>query len=620
VARALRRRRLAELKRKGSAPTATPASCSSARAGRGRHVQAPLVARWTEDALPPLWQRVILQSWDMRFGDSQEAASSYVVGQVWGVDGADRYLLGQIRAGSRSPTRQGGPRARRLRCRRRPPSSSRRRPTAPRSSTRCGTRSRPDPDRARGRQGGPRRRGRAVRRGGQRAAAGRATTSRARPATSRRHVEDFIEEHAVFPNGANDDQVDAMTQALNWLEHLWPSSNDTYAAMLNDAHVEGMYRGVMLPIRSYRLVPGPQRRATDVDRADQTDYNLPIGADGSIDQRRAPAGSSSTSTSRTRCAPPPTATTSSSRSSRSSRTARPTSTAAGSRTCASSRRARRGRSSEIRPARDGVPGLHQGPAARTRAPTTAASCRRRRDQARLAPRRLRLGPRGRQLAGRSMLRSCYRPWKLKDRVLRIGARTSPRAAASRTSRQHPARRRPDGGAPAARQLVPRRRGVRRRAALRRAAEVRDGRRRRRRRRLRAAAERGDGARLGADAHGARPDPDRQPRAGRDVRRSRRPRPARHRRLVCRHVQPPRHRGRRRDQRGPGHRVRAAAALQGDRQPRRRARRRLGQRPGRRGAAGRQPGGRDGQGRAGPPAPRPGRRAAQGARDRNHRWP
>jgi predicted phage terminase large subunit-like protein len=34
----------------------------------------------------------------MRFSDSQKAASSYVVGQAWGVAGANRYLLAQIRA------------------------------------------------------------------------------------------------------------------------------------------------------------------------------------------------------------------------------------------------------------------------------------------------------------------------------------------------------------------------------------------------------------------------------------------------------------------------------------------------------------------------------------------
>ena len=30
-------------------------------------------------------------------------------------------------------------------------------------------------------------------------------------------VADFIEEHAVFPNGTHDDQVDAHSQALTWL-------------------------------------------------------------------------------------------------------------------------------------------------------------------------------------------------------------------------------------------------------------------------------------------------------------------------------------------------------------------------------------------------------------------
>jgi hypothetical protein len=42
------------------------------------------------------WDRKA-QSWDMRFGDSQKAASSYVVGQVWGWHGADSYLLAQVR-------------------------------------------------------------------------------------------------------------------------------------------------------------------------------------------------------------------------------------------------------------------------------------------------------------------------------------------------------------------------------------------------------------------------------------------------------------------------------------------------------------------------------------------
>lgn len=50
--------------------------------------------RWT--TLPPFWERKVA-SWDMDFG-SVEEGTSYVVGQVWGVDGADFYLLGQIRA------------------------------------------------------------------------------------------------------------------------------------------------------------------------------------------------------------------------------------------------------------------------------------------------------------------------------------------------------------------------------------------------------------------------------------------------------------------------------------------------------------------------------------------
>ena len=52
---------------------------------------------WTPESLPPRWQRMVA-SWDMRFSDSQKQESSFVVGQVWGIDGADRYLLGQIRA------------------------------------------------------------------------------------------------------------------------------------------------------------------------------------------------------------------------------------------------------------------------------------------------------------------------------------------------------------------------------------------------------------------------------------------------------------------------------------------------------------------------------------------
>ena len=61
---------------------------------------------WDAHALPDdpeglpldwMWERVVT-SWDMRFGDSQDHTTSYVVGQVWGKYRADRYLLCQVRA------------------------------------------------------------------------------------------------------------------------------------------------------------------------------------------------------------------------------------------------------------------------------------------------------------------------------------------------------------------------------------------------------------------------------------------------------------------------------------------------------------------------------------------
>ena len=39
----------------------------------------------------------IIQSWDMSFGDNEEATSSYVVGQVWGKFKGEKYLLRQVR-------------------------------------------------------------------------------------------------------------------------------------------------------------------------------------------------------------------------------------------------------------------------------------------------------------------------------------------------------------------------------------------------------------------------------------------------------------------------------------------------------------------------------------------
>lgn len=50
---------------------------------------------WTDGMLPDHWDRT-LTSWDCAF--KATTSSDYVVGQLWGVSGADRYLLKQVRA------------------------------------------------------------------------------------------------------------------------------------------------------------------------------------------------------------------------------------------------------------------------------------------------------------------------------------------------------------------------------------------------------------------------------------------------------------------------------------------------------------------------------------------
>lgn len=172
--------------------------------------------RWTN--LPPQWERVVA-SWDMRFSDSQQAASSYVVGQVWGIDGADRYLLAQIRARlsftesvkAVQALAQMHPEAKAKLVERKangaavidtlqrkvpglipiePEGGKEVRAAAVEPYVESGNVFLPD------------------------------TTFIPVPAGYKAtNVQDFIEEHAVFPNGTHDDQVDAMSQALNWLEH-----------------------------------------------------------------------------------------------------------------------------------------------------------------------------------------------------------------------------------------------------------------------------------------------------------------------------------------------------------------------------------------------------------------
>lgn len=66
------------------------------RAAGGVIVHTDWLKHW--DTLPPLEEmEEIIQSWDLRTGKSQEASTSFVVGQVWGRIGANRYLIDQVR-------------------------------------------------------------------------------------------------------------------------------------------------------------------------------------------------------------------------------------------------------------------------------------------------------------------------------------------------------------------------------------------------------------------------------------------------------------------------------------------------------------------------------------------
>lgn len=162
------------------------------------------------------WDQVVT-SWDMRFSDSQAETSSYVVGQVWGVHGADRYLLGQIRARlSFTDTLK----AVQSLAAWRKDSHAKLVEKKANGAAVINTLQRKvtglipiEPE------GGKDVRAAAV---SPLVEAGNVFL----PSTDfipcpkgyePTSVADFIEEFALFPNGSNDDQVDAMSQALNWI-------------------------------------------------------------------------------------------------------------------------------------------------------------------------------------------------------------------------------------------------------------------------------------------------------------------------------------------------------------------------------------------------------------------
>jgi predicted phage terminase large subunit-like protein len=171
--------------------------------------------RWTPDSLPREFHRVIA-SWDMAFKD--EKGSSFVVGQIWGLRDADRFLLGQVRArmdfvatcDAVVALAEWRPEARQK--------LVEDKANGPAVISALGRKvSGLTPIQP---EGGKEARAHAVspvvQSGNVFLPAGAFIPCP--PGYEATSVADFIEEHAGFPTAAHNDQVDATTQALNWLE------------------------------------------------------------------------------------------------------------------------------------------------------------------------------------------------------------------------------------------------------------------------------------------------------------------------------------------------------------------------------------------------------------------
>lgn len=59
----------------------------------------------------------------------------------------------------------------------------------------------------------------------------------------------------------------------------WPASIQTYRSMMNDAQVQSLMFGMVLPIRAYRWYLDDNGAGPDITNRISTDYNLPIGID-----------------------------------------------------------------------------------------------------------------------------------------------------------------------------------------------------------------------------------------------------------------------------------------------------------------------------------------------------
>lgn len=174
--------------------------------------------RYEPDQIPHVWQNVVA-SWDMRFSDSQSAQSSFVVGQVWGINGVQRYLLGQIRA---KLSFTDSVKAVQAMANWMPDARSKliekKANGAAVIDTLSATVSGMIPIEP---EGGKEVRAAAceplVEAGNVFLPAGQFIPAPAGYEPT--PVDEFIGEHSAFPNGQNDDQVDAMTQVLNWLHN-----------------------------------------------------------------------------------------------------------------------------------------------------------------------------------------------------------------------------------------------------------------------------------------------------------------------------------------------------------------------------------------------------------------
>ena len=159
---------------------------------------------WKYYDAPPAAFDEVVQSWDMTFKDA--ATSDFVVGQVWGRVGADKYLLDQVRDRLDFPATVQA--VRRLTTKWPQASAVLIEDTANGPAVIATLRREIAGIIPVNPMGGKEARAAAV---SPQIEAGNVYL----PSPIRvGWVQDFVEECAAFPNGANDDQVDAMTQAL----------------------------------------------------------------------------------------------------------------------------------------------------------------------------------------------------------------------------------------------------------------------------------------------------------------------------------------------------------------------------------------------------------------------